>query len=371
MILEFNRELLLDTLKKAIMFVPKKATITACENFLFMIVGNICRMTATDMEKQITVSCVVKKSSNDGMFTIPATLLVKSLSLMIDEDVRITFKEDIVEVKCGKSKYKMSGEDGQTYPIMANVESKFEASFPGSVFNAAIDIAKKYTDCKNDILQFKQGVCLRLDTDTNKINFYATTGFQICRITVTPRSINSWDDAVIPVDTVVAINKCISSSDIVEIAHNKTKIEVRTEHVVIVSRLFDIVFPNMDKFYAHKHEAKIKLNTSQTTLALQRLALVASPEFSQVNFYIKGNELSMVSDDPMCNREGVETIEVNSTLDAAIGFNIHFILSSLSSFDNDEFEFSYTDTRLPILIEPISALNENFLSLLIAPIKIN
>ena len=275
---KFNREQLLKTLKKAIAFVPKKPVITACEDFLFAISGNLCKVTATDIEKQITVSCIADDHDGDIMFTIPARIIVSALGLMLDDEVVFALKDPtatapaIVELKCGKSKYKLNSSNGLNYPLMQPITPEFEASFTGSAFNKAIEISKKYTDSKDTNTQWKGGVCMRMKD--NKINFYSTSGFEISRVAVEPRSIHQWEDAVIPIDAVSSLEKCVADSAIVDVMHNKEKIEIKAEGVSILARLFVIKFPDCEKLFSIPRSANIKLNTVQATMALQRLALV-------------------------------------------------------------------------------------------------
>lgn len=375
----FNRETLLSRLKKCSPFIPKKAIIAAHEVFLFKLRDGVAAITAQDGEKQITVWCNAEEYNGDIMFCIPARLLISTLDLMLDETVQFTKKElkaakpedmgkCIVEVKSGKSKYNLQSDDGSAYPFMPTITSNFEASFTGAAFNTAIETALSFADSQAEST-FKQGVCMRLFN--NSLNAYATTGFEIVKVVMAPRSINQWDDIIIPVNSSKAIVDSVNDGDIVDVIHNKDRIEVKTSDCSIMALAFNIKYPNIEEFYKKKPEDSIRLNTVQFLSAVKRIKGFTKIDSDAIKMRIETTQLSITVDNDHYARDGQEIIDVMAKLELLIGLDAGFLAHTVSNLKSDEFDMFYSDPSGLVYFEPVIPTGDNGKHFIIAPIKLN
>lgn len=373
----FSREQLLNRLKKCIQFIPKKAVLPAHEYFFFSIGAGVAEITAMDSEKQITTSCEIISCNADVHFCIPARLLVHTLTLLLESEITFVVKDIkpempsdmdrcMVEIKSGKSKYKLDCDKGNAYPKSPSIVSEFEASFTGSVFNTAMDVAMKFADPDGN-QPFKQGVCLRMMGD--KINTYATTGFKISKVEMSPRSINKWEDIVIPVHTVKAIIKVIGDIEIVDVTHNKDKFEIRTPEVIIIALAYNLKYPDVETFFKKRPESKITLNSVQFANAIERLTAYAKEENPTVTMDITTTSLNIKVDNDSHNRNGNESIDIMSEKDLTITLNPIYLNETVKSFSSDEFSLFYSEPNGLVYIEPSSAVRENDKFFAIAPFK--
>lgn len=373
----FNREQLLNRLKKCVQFIPKKAVLPAHEYFFFNVGAGVAEITAMDSEKQITTSCDIVSCTSDIHFCVPARLVLHTLNLLLESEVTFNIKdvkaekpEDmdrcIVELKSGKSKYKLDCDKGNSYPKSPSIVSEFESSFTGSIFNSAMDVVMKFADPEGN-QPFKQGVCMRLMGNT--INAYATTGFKIAKVEMSPRSINKWEDIVIPVHTVKAISKIIGDIEIVDITHNKDKFEIRTEEVNIIALAYNLKYPDVETFFKKRPENKIILNSVQFANAIERLTAYAKEENPTITMNISTASLSIMVDNENHNRNGNEVIDVMAEKDLTITLNPLFLHETVKSFSSDEFTLYYSEPNGLVYIEPSSAVRENDKFFAIAPFK--
>lgn len=371
----FNREHLLEKLKKATQFLPKKPVMPAHEQFRFEIKGLRLSITATDSNKQVTLYAQALKSESDVAFCVPAWLVFKTIELLLEEEVTFVYKEgkDLtegkVELKSGKSKYKMPGIHVREFPIMADIDSPFEASFTGASFGSAAETAKRYTDVKNTVEAW-QGICMRLG-ENNNINFFGSTGHQICKIICEPRSINKWEDIIIPAPVITAALKCINDSDIVDITHNKGCIEINTEEVNIMASAIDTKYPDCDVFFRLKDPVGLELNTMQVMRALQRVALYSPEEMPIAKFDITTTATVIMADNQAYSRDAEETIEAISEIETKFGVNVHSILNAMESFQSDTFTlYPPTEKIAMISIEPSSGARANDRFFVMSHVKI-
>ncbi len=364
----FDKEELLGKLKKAAAFVPKKAVLSSHETFLIDIKSGQANITATDGNKQITVKCDTLKSDTDVMFTIPAKLLIHVLNLLIEKEITITTKKDKVEVKSGKSKYNMPSEDGTAYPVMQHISADFEASFTGMQFNKAMEITKAYADPENASPAL-QGICLRAGKD-NAINAYGCTSSHAAKVIIHPRSINKWDDVVIPVSALTAIGKCIPDGDIVDLIHNKDRIEINTEDVSIKALCFAVKYPNVEQFFDKRPDHFVEMNTVQMLHALQRIDVFSPKEVPTISIDIQPTLMTIKTDDEMFSHDAEEEIDIIAEKNIYIGVNVKLFINIMESFTNDMFRLYYLDFNKAITIEPISVIDNNDMFFILMPLLI-
>jgi DNA polymerase-3 subunit beta len=365
----FNREHLLSRLKKAIQFIPKKAILGAHEQFLFIFKDNVLSITATDGEKQATLYAQAVKSEGDASFCVPALLLFKTLGLLLEDEVTFTYKDDRVEVKSGKSKYKMPSIKANEFPIMPVIDSPYEASFLGVDFNSAIETARKYTDSQSTIAAH-QGICFRMG-ENNNINVYGFKGFEICKVICPPRSINKWEDIVIPAGVINAMLKCVNDSDIVDITHNKDRVEIKTLEMTIMACAFNMKYPDVELFFRSRANEHIELNKVQTINALKRVALYSKEEEPKMTCKINTNSIVISAVNDAYNRDSEEVIDAVSEKESQFCANVYFMINALESFECDSFYMFPPDIekRLPIFIEPASTIKNNDRFFIISPMS--
>lgn len=361
----FNKEALLKKLNKAFPFIPKKVILPAHEAFLFRIdQGGVLSITALDGEKQITVSCPSEESDTPMQFCIHARVLVKTLELMLEEKVSFTkksLKSDIpgkctIEIKSGKSKYRMQCDDGSVYPLMQPIKSEFEASFTGSDFNITMETVVNYANEANSYAA-NEYICLR--SVGNTINAYACSNSDLSKVVMSPRSINKWDDILISTSSIKAISKCINDIDIVDIIHNKDKIEIRTEEVSVIALAQNMKYPDMDLFFNKKPSTKVRLNTVEFFNAIKRLHLYANEEVPLIKINIATAQITMDTVNDAYAREGDETIDTIAEKEIVFACSSTLLIKALSQFKNDEFELSYSEPKIMIFIDPIDSIKDN------------
>lgn len=362
----FNREELLGKLKRAFTFIPKKAIIPAHEVFLFNINDGILSVTATDGEKQITVSCPSLKCEGNMIFTIPAKLVTNTLGLMSEPEVLFVFKDKKIEVKCGNSKYKMQSDDGSAYPLFAQMDPIYEASFMGASFNEAIDVAKRYAGSQNPSTAL-QGICFRMDNE-NKINVFGANNFSMAKVIVSPRSIHNWDDILIFVSAMSAIEKCIDDGDVVDVTHNKKRIEIRTDNVTIVCAAVDVKYPDINEFFKQRTDTFVLLNTFQMLQAMQRIDQYTKEEDPVMKIDIKTTSISLSVINENYNQEGLEEVECVAQEEISIGVNSKFMINIIESFKSDTFKLYYNNEQSPMFVEPSDNARDNNRFFLVAPV---
>lgn len=366
--LTFERELLISKLKLASVFIPKKAVIPAFTMVLFEANGTTVKMTAQNGEMQLINTCSAIKSSGVGKFSLPGGMLLKTISLMKEPEVTMSFKDNKCTIKSGSSKYVLAASDGEDHIRMERVKAEYEASFYGSTINTSIETSLKYASKDNPNVSF-QGVCLR-DNNDGKISFLSSNMHSVSKVVAQPRSINRWSDIIIPEDVCKAVVKCVNDIDVVDIIHNKKSIEISSGEVIIISSVLDVNFPDVDKLFLKKLDRFVVANTSEFLHALQRLSFVANEELPVVTINIGAAGIKMNAIDENFGNEGDEEVGGVSDHETEMKFSLPLLTNVIESFDNDSFMMKFAENPIePAFFEPVDNVHGNNKFFLIAPLK--
>ena len=82
--LKCDKELLLEKISKALMFIPTKTLIPVLDNFLFKVSGTQLEIIANNTEMQVRIVTQVMESAHNGSFCIPAKMLVDRKSTRLN-----------------------------------------------------------------------------------------------------------------------------------------------------------------------------------------------------------------------------------------------------------------------------------------------
>jgi DNA polymerase-3 subunit beta len=361
--LKFDREYLLDKIKKVYKFIPSNTVIPAQENIKFTVKGEEMEMVGGDAQCQIKMFCKVK-SSEDISFCLPATLLMKTIDLLVENELTFTLKgEDKIEIKSGKSKYNISSWcKAEDYPMMpmARLSDESEFIMYQHDLRTGIRMSKKFID-NMDTNVSNQGI--NINNINNKIIFTALDRKSMGRTETSPVSIGAWfNNFILPKDSANKIASLLNDTGEIVICHGKDKMILFTDDTVekfeIITTSMTTAFPDSEMLFRKKKDECIILNTSEFRNAIKRLKLYSEDgSIKLFSMSFDGNEtVTMTSSNSAYQKDGEEVITVkNSGLEAlSRGFDSDNILNILSCIYADEMSIHFSaDAKIPVFIKPV------------------
>lgn len=353
-----DKELLLSRLLKSVKYIPKKSIIPILDNFLFHVdKKNNLIITSSNSEVTATISVPVM-ADESVKFCVPARLLVETVKLFREPNLTISVgaKNKIV-LTCGKSKFNISGEDGEVYPKAIHPPCEYELSLSSKEFRDGVEVTERFVDPKHLSPQLT-GISI---TERNReIVFVGTDSNALAKYTIAPKAIKDWTDIVIPHNTAKAIFDCLSDKDVIDIFHNGKNLVAQSSEMTILSSLIDAKYPDTTPFFSVVQKCNLILHVLEIKDSLQRLKLYTAKDNAIITFNVKGANLDIAASDVFNNHSGVESITLKeiASVDIEIKFKADLFLNILESISEIEFIFGYTDFDKIVSINPVPIDNE-------------
>ncbi len=153
----------------------------------------------------------------------------------------------------------------------------------------------------------------------------------------------------------------------VKIYTEKTKIVIKSEKTITISRLLEGQFPKYNQLIPSESPKTATVNVSQLISALERVSIMVNEKTSIVKLDFSQNTLRLTADTP---DSGKSEEQLNIDYDGeelSIAFNYKFVLEALKNIDCEEVNIGLNTPLSATVLRPNS--EEDFVCL-IMPVQI-
>ncbi len=331
--------------------IPSNTTMSILECILIQAGNGSIKLTANDMDLGIE-TVIEGKIEIAGTIAIDARMLIDSVRKMPDsEDISIESDNNFnVCISCGKISLNIMGKSGDDFTYLPKIDKNEQISISTITFK---DVIRQtiFSIGNSDINKIMSGVDVIIKNDQMRIT--TLDGHRISIRKVQLKNIYSEQEVIIPGKTLNEISKIIPSDADKDIMIYMSDAHVLFEFddTIVVSRLIEGNYINVDKMMSSAYETKITINKKSLYDCIDRSML----------FSKEGNKKPIVID----ITDEVLELKVNSPLgsldeeidivkqgkDIVIGFNPKFILDALKVIDEDEVDMYMVNPRSPLYIK--------------------
>lgn len=372
----FDRELFIEKLNKLGAFIPKKVITPCFEHIKISIGAGIAHITASDGQTQVSVYSECK-SKDTFSFCVPASVFIATISLFRENEIKITVKDLKLELKSGKSKYKITlSVLPDEYPTMSIKAPTSEISLHQVYLKQALKSTEGFVDGKNPLPNL---IGINIASIDKRIIFTGAVQHTICRFDAKPISINKWEPIVLPCETAKKTCSVLSDKGEVGLIHSKDKVmftinDDTIDRIEVVSTLADILYPDAEAMLKKFPEHQITINTTEFSDALKRLKLytLEVPRIEMAIGADKLDEMIITATDELTGKSGEEFVSIKNTIGKPLvkAFNADYVIQILKEIEDTNFIFHYGDQeKKPSFIVPIpdNENKENSFLFLISP----
>lgn len=263
--------------------VEARNTIPILSNILLEAEGDTLKVTGTDLDIQATATADAA-ISKPGRITVNAKLL-DSIVRKATGDISIELKDGRLDVKSGRSKFKLETLPASDYPDLA-----------GGIYAAEFDI---------DLAGLFGPVSFAISTEEtryylNGIFFHVVDGIGVAVATDGHRlarnrgpELPDFAGIIVPRKTVGLLPK-----GSVNVSVSDTKIRIQSADLTLVSKLIDGTFPDYVRVIPRDNDKVVTVNRDEMTKAADRVTSVSTEKGRAVKFSIApgGISLSVRSD---------------------------------------------------------------------------
>lgn len=312
--------------------------------------GNV-RLTATDLEVGVR-GRFEGEVAQEGSITVNAKKLYEIVREAPEETLRLKrLENDWVEIKSGKSVFKIVGMDAREFPQFPNFEKEMLSTVPAKLMREMIErtIFSVSTDETRHSLN---GVFIE-EAESSKVRMVATDGHRLALIERQIGVLGLEKGAILPRKGLMEVRKLLEGSEngLVSIGFKENMGLVVREDVELFMRLIEGDFPDYSKVVPKDNPEVVKIDNDELLHALRRVSIISSERYKGIKMELKEGRLTISANNPDLG-EAVEEIEVDyQGKPLTVGFNARYLLDVLGVLEaGGEVEVSFKDALSPSLL---------------------
>ena len=329
--------------------VPSKTTMSILECILVDTRNGVIKMTANDMELGIE-TIIEGEIVEKGMIALDAKLFLEIVRKLPDNDVTIvtdpSFKTTIT---CEKAEFNIIGKSGDDFSYLPDIER--QESVVVSQFTLKEVIRQTiFSIADNENNKLMTGELFEINGDILKVVSLDGHRVSIRKISLK----NSYDHkkVVVPGKTLIEVSKILpgDADKDVNIFFTDKHIIFEFDDTVVVSRLIEGEYFNIDQMLSSDYETKVRINKKEFLSCIDRATLlVKEGDKKPVIINITDGAMKLKMNSTVGSMD--EEIDITKEgKDLLIGFNPKFLIDALRVIDDEEVDLYMVNPKAPCFI---------------------
>lgn len=332
--------------------IPSKTTLPVLANILFDATNDGVWMSGTDLDVSVRIK-VAAEVSETGTITAPGKKLQEIARELPDQAVEVATRGDQVELRCGRSHFKINGLPAEEFPTLPDVG-----------FDEAWSIGAK------DLQNLIQRTAFAVSTEESRpilngvlwevhdgdMRMVATNGHRLARMGVKAGSgAPTTSNLIVPPAALGQVQKLFGDQESVEVAKGGNHLGFRAGSTEVYTRLIDGQYPNYEQVIPRDNDKDAIIGKKELASAVKRMAVVASDQTHRIRMKFAKDrvELNVLTPDL---GEGHDELEVQYDGDEVeIGFNANYLLEVLRYMPTDEVKMTFKAPERAATVEPVWA----------------
>jgi len=328
------------------------------------------KFTATDLDLTV-ITNVQAQIVEEGKITLPAKKLSDIVSRLSESLItfKLTEETNSVNITSKNTKFDIIGISASEFPQIAETVELIDESaiqidlkpFTKAIKQAGFAAAGYES---NNLLS---GVVC--DISENTLEMASTDGNRLARVREKIENKGKTGQLIIPSKTLQEFIKMSTfiEEDFVKLFTDKTKLIIKSENILIISRLMEGQYPKYNQLIPTDSAKEAIVNISQLISSLERVAIMVNERTSIIKFEFKDNKLTLTADTP---DSGNSEDEIDAQYDGEelkIAFNYKYVLDSLKNMETSEVKIGLNTSLSATVLKPN---NEEDYVCLIMPVQI-
>lgn len=329
--------------------VPSKTTMSILECILVDTRNGEIKLTANDMELGIE-TVIDGEIVEKGMIALDAKIFLEIVRKLPDNDITIETNDSYkTTITCEKAKFNIIGKSGEDFSFLPEIE-KNDSVIVSQFTLREVVRQTIFSIADNDNNRLMTGELFEINNDTLKVVSLDGHRISIRKIALK----NSYENkkVVVPGKTLSEISKIVSGDmdKDVSIYFTDRHILFEFDRTIVVSRLIEGEYFNIDQMLSSDYETKVKINKKELLDCIDRATLLVKEGDKKpviINITDGSMELKMNSTVGSMDEE----IDIDKEgKDLMIGFNPKFLIDSLRVIDDEEVDLYMVNPKAPCFI---------------------
>ena len=329
--------------------VPSKTTMSILECILVDTRNGEIKLTANDME--LGIETVIEGEIVDkGMIALDAKIFLEIVRKLPDSYITVETNDNyMTTITCEKAKFNIIGKSGEDFSFLPEIEKN--DSVMVSQFTLKEVIRQTiFSIADNDNNKLMTGELFEISEDTLKV--VSLDGHRISIRNIKLKNSYENKKVVVPGKTLNEVSKILSGDmdKDVSIYFTDRHILFEFDNTIVVSRLIEGEYFNINQMLSSDYETKVKINKKELLDCIDRATLLVK----------EGDKKPVIIN----ISDGVMELKMNSTVgsmdeeiditkegkDLMIGFNPKFLIDSLRVIEDEEVDLYMVNPKAPCFI---------------------
>jgi DNA polymerase-3 subunit beta len=331
--------------------VPSKTTLPVLSNILFDADQDGVWMSGTDLDVGVRVH-VPADVKERGNLTAPGKKLQEITRELPDQPVEVQTRGDQIELRCGKSHFKLNGLPADEFPALPAVDFESGWSARGTDLHTLIQhtafavSSEESRPILNGVLWELRGGMMRM---------VATNGHRLARMSVPAASSSSAStDLIVPPAALQQVQRLFKGDDDVRVARSGNHLGFKAGGTEVYTRLIDGTYPNYEQVIPKDNDKVALVEKRAFEQAVRRMAVVASDQTHRIRMALGSGRVSLNVLTPDLG-EGHDELELQyEGEDLEIGFNANYLLEVLRYMPTDDVRLTFKAPERAATVEPVT-----------------
>jgi DNA polymerase III subunit beta len=318
--------------------------------------GNV-RVMATDLDLQVVETMSAASVDQPGAITVSAHLLFDiARKLPEGSQVSLTTSENRLEVKAGRSNFKLPTLPRDDFPVIVEGDLPTSFELPARLLAELID-RTRFAISTEETRYYLNGIFLHVtDEDEPLLKAAATDGHRLARFTVPrPEGAAGMPDVIVPRKAVGELRKlleeALDSNVLIDLSASKIRFTMGGEGgVVLTSKLIDGTFPDYSRVIPTANDKLLRVDPKLFYSGVDRVATIATEKTRAVKIGLDQDRVTLSVTSPDNGTAAEELAAEYRSEGLEIGFNANYLKDILGQIDGDTVELHLADAGAPTLI---------------------
>jgi len=350
----------------ALKAVPGKTTMPILGYVVIEANEDHIKMTTNDMQLGIETTIPADVQEN-GIILINAKMISEIVRRLPDDEINFEVDgSDNVLLFCGKSKFSIPGMPSDEFPMLPKIEADSKITISQFTLREMIQ-QTIFSISDNESNKILTGELFEINGDEFKI-----ASLDLVRVSIRKVQLKETYDhikVVIPGKTLNEISKILNgdSEEEVVISFSKNHVLFEFDNTLVISRLIEGNFYNIDQMLKNNYETKVKLNKKDFYGCIDRATLLLrEADKKPVILNIRDNEIQMEMNTKIGSMDEEVSAEKEGK-DLTIAFNPKYITDVLKVIEDEDVYLYLFNSNAPCFIKN----NEETYIYLILPVNMN
>ena len=330
--------------------VEKRQTLPILSNVLFEVDESSLKLTATDLESEISTTSTISNFKTGGKITAPARKLSDLCRLMPDlAEIHFYLDGDNLKIETESGKYNLSTLPSEDFPVFETEDTQSQINISSQNLKNLIT-KTSFAMGNQDWRHYLNGLYMMIDDKV--ITTVATDAHRLAMATSSLNEASSESTSgIVPRKSINEIGKLVGDeSENVVIQLGQTSIAANVSGTTFVSKLIEGKFPDYEQVIPSGESSLLVVDRKNFSESLSRVSVLSSEKYKGVRIITKKDSLNISANNPE-KEQGEENLSCEyQGEEIDIAFNVNYLQEILSTIDSEKIEINFFGSEKSCLI---------------------